>query len=84
MIVLIQSVHSARFDCYFVEKRLCYSRLTLLILLFIVDEIRGCCGVLSMGIGTSGSENERVESISNNELGDDNRGTTTKGKCKQL
>ena len=37
--------------------------LTLLILLFLVDEIGGCCGAPSMGMCTSGKENERVESM---------------------
>jgi hypothetical protein len=75
-------VHSARFECYFVESSCVIVDLLFLSCFFIVDEIGGCCGAPSTGMGASNSENERVEPISN-ELRDDNR-DTSKGKCKRL
>jgi hypothetical protein len=60
---------------YFVEIRWVIVDLTLLVLLFLVDEIGGGCGAPSMGMCTSGKENERVESMFNNELTNDNKGT---------
>lgn len=78
IVLLIQSVHGSRFDCYFLDKS-CFIVDLLVLSCFFLDDIGDCCGAPS-SMGMCSSENERVESKSNNELRNDHG--TSKGKCK--